>query len=286
MTGRTALVLGLSEAASATAHRLHSSGWRVALAADTPPKVHRRKMSFADVWWDGSAVLNGVACLRLAPEQMSRQGCPMGIIPFVALTPEAAFDLRPWAVMVDARLAKRAAPLPLRGCAALTIGCGPGHIAGETCDLAIETQWGERLGAVIAGGPTAALAGEPRAIDGVGRERIVYAPVWGVLKALRDIGDPVAAGETVARIGDIGIAAPIGGTLRGMLRDGHEVERGDKLIEVDPRPAHLAIFTGIGQRPAMIAEGVARAIEMTHRRHQVVLPSPATVPDLSNPLSK
>lgn len=286
MTGSTALVLGMSEAASATAHRLHREGWIVALAADAPPKVHRRKMSFADAWWDGSSVLQGAVCVRLAPEQISRRDCPMGVIPFVALTPEASFDLLPWAVAVDARLAKRSAPLRLQGRAALAIGCGPGHIAGETCDLAIETQWGERLGAVITAGPTAALAGEPRAIEGVGRERIVYAPVRGVLKALRAIGDPVAAGETVARIGDTGIAAPIGGTLRGMLRDGLEVAAGDKLLEVDPRPTHLAIFTGIGQRPAMIAEGVARAIEMTHRRHQVVLPSPATVPDLSNPLSK
>lgn len=286
MTGRTALVLGQSEAASATAHRLHRGGWRVALAADAPPKVHRRRMAFADAWWDGSAVLEGTACIRLSPERIARQGCAMGVVPFLALAPEAALGVLPWAVAVDARLAKRSPPLRLRGRAALTIGCGPGHIAGETCDLAIETQWGERLGAVIAAGPTAALAGEPRAIEGIGRERIVYAPVAGVLRALRDIGDPVAAGETVARIGETGIAAPIGGTLRGMLRDGLEVAQGDKLLEVDPRPAHLAIFAGIGQRPAMIAGGVARAIEMTRRRHEVVLPSPARVPDLSNPMSK
>ncbi len=284
MTGRTALVFGLSEAASATAHRLHRDGWRVALAADAPPKVHRRKMSFSDIWWDGSSVLNGAVCVSLAPEQISRRACPIGVIPFVALTPEASFDLQPWAVAVDARLAKRSVPLPLRGRAALTIGCGPGHIAGETCDLAIETQWGERLGAVIEAGPTAALAGEPRAIEGVGRERIVYAPDGGVLKTLREIGDPVVAGETVARIRDTEIAAPIRGTLRGMLRDGFEVECGDKLLEVDPRPAHLAMFIGIGQRPAMIAEGVSRAIELTHPRHQVVLPPPATVPDSLNPV--
>lgn len=286
MTGHAALVFGLSEAASATAHRLHRDGWHVVLAADAPPKVHRRKMSFADVWWDGSAVLAGTICTSVIPDLMLCQGYPLGSVPFLPLAPDAAFELQPWAVAVDARLAKRSAPLQLRGRATLTIGCGPGHIAGETCDLAIETQWGQRLGALIEDGPTAALAGEPRAIDGVGRERIIYAPVGGALNALRDIGDPVVAGETVARIGDTGIAAPIGGTLRGLLRDGLDVETGDKLLEVDPRPANLAIFTGIGQRPAMIAEGVARATRTTDPGHAVVLPPSATDPDLPNPISK
>lgn len=263
MTVRAALVFGLSEAASAIAHRLHRDGWHVALTADAPPKVHRRKMSFADVWWDGSAELAGTTCTRATGNPMPPVDHPMASLPFLRLAPDAALGLLPWAVAVDARLSKRSAPLTLRGRAHLAIGCGPGHVACETCDLAIETQWGDRLGAVIAAGPTAALAGEPRAIEGVGRGRIVYARVGGVIKTMRDIGNPVAAGEIVARIGDTEIAAPIGGTLRGILRDGLEVVRGDKLLEVDPRPAHLAICSGIGQRPKLIAEGVARAIEMT-----------------------
>lgn len=173
------LVFGLSEAASAVAHRLHGAGLRVALAADAPPKVHRRRMSFADVWWDGEAVLSGLACVKAAPECLIQSGCPIGLVPFLALDTDAALDLLSWSVAIDARLAKRGAALHLRGQAALSIGCGPGHVAGETCDVAVETRWGDDLGAVILRGPTAALAGEPRAIDGVGRERIVYAPVAG-----------------------------------------------------------------------------------------------------------
>lgn len=277
MTGRTALVLGLSEAASATAHRLHRDGWRVALAADAPPKVHRRKMSFADVWWDGSAALDGATCTRVTPEEMLSGGDLPASVPFLPLTPDAALGVLPWAVAIDARLAKRSAPLRLRGRAPLAIGCGPGHVAGETCDLAVETQWGERLGGVIAAGPTAALAGEPCAIEGVGRERIVYAPLGGVFEALRDIGDAVEAGETVARIGETEIAAPIGGTLRGMLRDGLEVERGDKLLEVDPRPPARAVFAGIGQRPAAIAAGVLCAVAMIRPGSALLSPLPDPV---------
>jgi xanthine dehydrogenase accessory factor len=265
MSRGPALVFGLTEAASAIAHRLRCDGWRAALATDAPPKVHRRRMSFADAWWDGTAMLEGLACARTHPSRLARGEWPEAAIPLVALSPEAALALAPWAVVVDARLAKRGDPLRLRGLAALTIGCGPGHVAGETCDLAIETQWGEKLGAAIAHGPTAALAGEPRAIDGVGRERIVYAPVAGRLTSLRDIGDRVREGEIVARIGDRPVAAPIGGTLRGMLRDGLELIARDKLCEIDPRPADRAIFHGIGQRPAAIAEGAARALGAIER---------------------
>ncbi len=282
MSAGPILVFGLSEAASAVAHRLARAGRRVALAANAPPKVHRRRMSFADVWWDGTAVLSGLACVKLAPERLTEVGWPAGPVPFLALDTDAALGLLPWPVAVDARLAKRGPALRLRGQAALSIGCGPGHVAGETCDVAVETRWGDDLGAVIRRGPTAALAGEPRAIDGVGRERIVYAPAAGELTVLRDIGDPVAVGDIVARIGTHPVAAPIAGTLRGMLRDGIAVEIGDKVCEVDPRPPGLAVCTGIGQRPAAIAEGVWCALGMPHPRLSDDVPP---INDLPEPLA-
>jgi len=168
-----------------------------------------------------------------------------------------ALGLLSWLVAIDARLAKWGAPLALRGQVALSIGCGPGHVAGLTCDVAVETRWGDDLGAVILCGPTATLADEPRAIDG--------------------IGDPVAGGDIVARIGAYPVAAPICGTLRGMLRGGIAGEVKDKLCEVDPRPEGLAVFTGIGQRPAAIAEGVARAIDRAQSRISDAIPPVAAI---------
>lgn len=268
MRGRNLLVIGLSETASAVAHALGGAGVRVALAAGEPPKVHRRRMSLADVWWDGVAELDGLRCLAWPKERIARGDWPEGAAAFLRLDPAAALDLRAWDAAVDARLAKRAPPLRLCGRAPVAVGCGPGHVAGATCDFAVETQWGARLGAVIEAGPTAALAGEPRAIEGVGRERIVYAPVAGRLEVLRDIGAAVAAGETVARIGAQAVAAPLTGTLRGMLRDGIEVSPGDKLCEVDPRPPARAVFAGIGQRPAAIAAGVMQALARIRSNHE------------------
>jgi len=96
MTGRSALVFGLSEAASATAHRLHRDGWRVALAADAPPKVHRRNMAFANVWWEGSAVLAGTTCTRVTADVMLPGAYPSASVPFLPFAPDAAFGLLPW----------------------------------------------------------------------------------------------------------------------------------------------------------------------------------------------
>jgi xanthine dehydrogenase accessory factor len=85
-------------------------------------------------------------------------------------------------VLIDARMQKRAMPEALRGVAPLTIGLGPNFVAGMNVDCAIETQWGDDLGRVVWQGPTQPLAGEPRAIAGHGRDRLVYAPVAGIFR--------------------------------------------------------------------------------------------------------
>jgi xanthine dehydrogenase accessory factor len=183
-----------------------------------------------------------------------------------ASIPVVVGDLRYWleasrcTVLIDARMRKRISPESHCGMAALTIGLGPGHVAPRTADVVVETIWGDRLGAVLREGATLPLAGEPRAIDGVGRERIVYAPIEGVLRSDLEIGGPVSAGTLVATIDGTPICAPISGTLRGLTRPGVSVVRGDKVLEVDPRPPERAGFSGLGERPLRIAEGVALAI--------------------------
>nr|MBA2278396.1 hypothetical protein [Chloroflexia bacterium] len=153
---------------------------------------------------------------------------------------------------------KRTEPQPLRGLASLTVGLGPGFVAGTTVDLAIETSW-EALGAVIRDGATLPFAGEPRTIDGHARDRYVYAPVGGLFRTERHIGDAVTAGETVAHIDGTALAAPLDGRLRGLIRDGVPVGSDTKVIEVDPR-GERAIVTGIGERPGSIADGVLAVV--------------------------
>jgi len=54
------LVCGIGEAASAAARRLFGEGYAVALYRATPPRLLRRRMSFADAWFDAQAQLDGV----------------------------------------------------------------------------------------------------------------------------------------------------------------------------------------------------------------------------------
>jgi xanthine dehydrogenase accessory factor len=52
---------------------------------------------------------------------------------------------------------------------------------------------------------------------------------------------------------------PLGRRIRGLTRSGVPVTTGTKVIEIDPR-GNDAVITGIGDRPAKIAEGVLRAL--------------------------
>jgi xanthine dehydrogenase accessory factor len=260
--GTRVLVRGLTDVASAAAHGLFRQGYAVAIQHEhEPPKTHRRKMGFADAFFDGSAALDGVLaqrCVTLA--EMADEFHARTSIPVVV------GDLPHWleasccTVLIDARMRKRIPPESHLGMAALTIGLGPGHVAPRTADVVIETIWGDRLGTILREGSALPLTGEPCSINGVGRERIVYAPIAGLLRSDLEIGEPVSAGAVVATIGGKPICAPISGTLRGLTRPGVLVTHGDKVLEVDPRSPERAGFSGLGERPRRIAEGVALAI--------------------------
>jgi len=98
------------------------------------------------------------------------------------------------------------------------------------------------------------LRGEPKALGGAGRERLVYAPAAGAFRTHARIGAIVAAGEAVGSVGASDIAAPLAGTIRGLVHDGVPVVAGTKLLEIDPRPD--AVVAGLGERPRAIAAAV------------------------------
>jgi xanthine dehydrogenase accessory factor len=210
-------------------------------------------MAFADAWWDGAAELDGlVARLARFP------GPPGDIALHARPLAETLATLAP-AAIVDARMAKHAHPEPVTA-AAPVIGLGPGFAPGANCALAVETRWGPGLGTVLATGATAALQGEPRAIDGVGRARFVYAGHPGTLASDRRIGEPVRRGEPLGTLDGHPFFAPLDGTLRGLARPGLAVLPGDKIAEVDPRPPPRAVVAGLGERPRAVAAGVAAAL--------------------------
>lgn len=249
------LVRGVGDVGSAVAHRLFRAGFAVVLHDGPHPATTRRRMAFADAIFDGQAALDGVTAIRVDTDEGLRLILDAGAaIPVTVADLGLLLDLLRPDILIDARMRKRATPEDQRGLAPLIVGLGPGFVAGGNVHLAVETDWDD-LGKLVRAGPTRPLAGEPRPIGGVARERYVYAPVAGTFRTGFDIGAPVEIGEAVARIGEAEIVAPIAGVLRGVVRDGVPVAAGTKVVEVDPRGA-AAVVAGVGERPGRIADAV------------------------------
>lgn len=218
-------------------------------------------MAFVDALYDGVSVLEGVVGKRARRRSDLSQMllCGRGVIVTSLTFNDVLEETKPDA-LVDARMRKREQPEPQRGLAPLTVGLGPNWSAGENADIAIETAWGDDLGKIVLDGPTRSLGGEPRSIEGYGRERFVYAPVSGTFSTRRQIGDLVGQGEVVGQLDGADVKAPLSGRLRGLAHDGASVQAGAKILEIGAG-AEADALTGIGERPLQIAKGVLSALE-------------------------
>src|SRR5215469_2394233 len=170
---RRVLILGIGDIGSAVAHRLFRAGELAAIQDDPPPATSRRRMAFADAMFDGETQLTGVMARMVAPARLSPATWSIRFIPVTASPPRGAIEKLVPDVIVDARMRRRARPERLRQLARLTIGLGPGFVAGETVDVAVETSW-DNLGRILRAGPVAR-----EKTGGAGRERTVYAPLAG-----------------------------------------------------------------------------------------------------------
>jgi xanthine dehydrogenase accessory factor len=267
-TRPVAIVIGSGDVGSAVAVVLRRAGFAVVVCDSADAPWSRRGMAFTDAWYVGTAELDGEAAVfcssvKSIPTVLARKE-------LIAATTwswqGAAAALQPVAV-IDARMRKRADGDALRAHApdgALTIGIGPGFVAGGNVDTAIESSWGEQMGAIVTSGATLLLAGEPHLIGDAGRERFVYAPKADRFATGRRIADRVAAGEVVGALGDTVVLAPLTGVLRGLAANGARVPERIKIVEVDPR-GDPALCFGLGERPLAVAHGVLRALAMVLR---------------------
>lgn len=253
------LVLGGGDIGSAVAHRLFGLGAQVVLS-ERPRSAHaRRGMAFTDALFEGAAVLDGVKA-RCVADARELEACwreasciPMVTLPESLLLAEVHFD-----ACVEATMRRYADPPDIRHMAALVIGLGPGYRPGSNCHVAVETQWGARMGQVLHEGTAAPRSGGPVALAGVKRERFAVAPEAGIWRTQARLGQKVDAGVVVGRLGVHEIHAPIAGQLRGLTHDDVEVRAGARLVEVDPRePAQIF---GLGERPRAVAAGVVCAL--------------------------
>jgi xanthine dehydrogenase accessory factor len=248
---RRVLILGIGDIGSAVAHRLFRAGVLAVIQDDPRPATSRRRMAFADAMFDGETQLTGVIARLVSPARLSPSTWSVRFIPVTATPPRGAIEKLAPDVIVDARMKKRGRPERLKRLAHLTIGLGPGFVAGETVDVAVETDGGNP-GRILRAGAAPAT---PREANGHGRERTLYAPRPGMFTSHCDIGDTVRRGDAIAKIGRRSITAPVSGRLRGLARSGLPVAAGAEIAEIMPAGRDEKIV-GIGDRPRRIADSV------------------------------
>jgi len=244
---RNAIVVirGGGDLGTGVAHRLARSNYRVVVLETARPRVVRRAAALAQAVPDGDTIVEGVIGRRSKIEDLPAllaagrddAAAPGPVVP-VAVDPEgrAIELLRPDAI-VDARMAKR--NLGTSSGAAVTIGLGPGFVAGSDVDFVIETKRGNGMGRLIEKGAAESDTGIPGEVAGIAEERLIRSPAAGRFEATCAIGDVVAAGAVVGRVAGSPVAARIDGLLRGLIADGTDVENGEKIGDVDPRGSSI-----------------------------------------------
>lgn len=260
--GLLVAVKGAGDLASGVMHRLTRAGFAV-MATELPrPMVLRRTIAFAEAVALGQATVEGLTARLAASLEEARLILAVHEIPIlVDPAGEVLRAARPH-VLVEATLSKRNSGITIAD-APIVIALGPGYEAGRDVHAVIETNRGHNLGRVYLQGTAEANTGVPGTIGGYSAERLLRAPCAGTLYGRRQIGETVAAGETVAVVEAKGtttpVSAAISGILRGLVRDGLPVQAGLKVGDVDPRAVREHCFT-ISDKARAVAGGVLEAV--------------------------
>ena len=252
------MMRGAGDIASGIALRLYHAGFSVVMTDISKPTSIRRTVCFSEAIYNGTQLVEDVEGVLATSVAEIKAILAQGKIA-VAVDPEAklAQALQP-VVLIDAILAKRNLGTTL-SMAPFVIGVGPGFTAGIDCHAVVETMRGHTLGRVIRSGSALPNTNIPGLIGGFAGERVLRAPDDGVFCPLKEIGDTVQAGETVATVNGKPMTATISGTLRGLLRAGVTVTAKMKSGDVDPR-GDAAYCRLVSDKALAVGGGVLEAV--------------------------
>lgn len=254
------VIKGAGDLASGVAHRLWYAGFDIVMLELPQPLVVRRCVSFASAVYSETWKVEGVtSCLcrndKEVKEALSRREIA------VMVDPKGTYITRHSpSVIIDAVMAK-ANTGTYREDAHIVIALGPGFRAPEEVHAVIETRRGHDLGKVFYHGCACPNTGVPGEINGIGKERLLRAPVSGCFhyKPPFEIGSLVEKGETVAMVEETPVIALTSGLLRGLLYPGLQVKAGMKVGDVDPRGTKIDWLT-ISDKARAIGGGVLEAL--------------------------
>lgn len=259
------VVRGGGDVATGTIHALWSHGYPVMVLEAEKPAAVRRRVSVCEAVYDGSATVEGMTAVLISCPEHAAGVIEAGRVPVLVDREAKCLARMKPAVLIDATLAKHVITTTI-DMAPLTIGLGPGFVAGENADYVVETMRGDDLGKIIAEGPTMRNTGVPGNVGGYTLQRVLRAPEAGAFRSVKKLGDPVQAGEIIGYIIDEEgakhpIRPEISGFLRGWLRDWHQVIKGFKVGDVDPRMSELDNLDRITDKSNRIGESVLTIVQ-------------------------
>jgi xanthine dehydrogenase accessory factor len=249
---------GGGDIATGVAQKLWRAGFPLAILELAHPTTIRRSVALSSAIDEGTARVEDLTARRVDGPAQCQALWEIGEIPILTDPHGGTLpQLRP-AILVDAMVAKRNVGTR-RDMAPVTIALGPGFTAPTDVDAVIETMRGHDLGRLIMDGEALPNTGVPGELGGKTAERVVHAPVEGVIRHCRKIGDRVTRGETIFFIGDIPIPSPLDGSLRGLIGAGLHVPKGMKCADVDPRPAEEVDCFNISDKARCLGGAVLEA---------------------------
>lgn len=252
------LLRGGGDLASGVAVRLWRAGLRVVITELPLPMAVRRKVAFSEAVYQGVTMVEDISARLIDNPLQCEKILDYGEIPVLVDPNLEWLEIIQPGVLVDARMLKRSPDTSMDN-ANMVIGLGPGFDAGKNCHAVIETKRGHTLGRVIWNGKPHEDTGVPEGIVNRHSERVLRAPIDGVLDNLADIGDRLEEGQVVGKIENVQISTPFRGVLRGILKSGTLVSKGLKIGDVDPRDDTSYCYL-VSEKSLAIGGGVLEAI--------------------------
>jgi xanthine dehydrogenase accessory factor len=269
------LIRGAGELASATAQHLFVQGFETILMLERRyPKAVRRQVCFSEAILDGESTVQGVRGVfaRNVPEVLEANRA--GAIAVAALDLEDVLHQWQPQIFIEAAMLRKNWGLR-RGIAPVVIALGPGYVARKDCDAVVDTVRGPQVGAVLEDTGERLQDEPPAQIMGYADERAVKAVRDGIFFTQQKIGAHVDRGERIGTVVSVygvedfrqgvpvdasyPVTARISGVLRGLLRDGVPVKRGDRIADVDPR-GRTDDLDHLSDKSLRVAEGVLEAV--------------------------
>jgi xanthine dehydrogenase accessory factor len=253
------LVRGAGDIATGTIQKLIRAGFQVLATETEHPSAIRRYVSLCEAVYEGSWTVEDITAVRVSTITEAYEVMDSGRVA-ILVDPTCLIlkEVQPLAV-IDAILAKTNIGTT-REMAPITIALGPGFTAGTDVDVVIETMRGHNLGKLILSGTALPNTGFPGIIEGIGKERVIHAPIAGTILNKKAISDTLTQGDVIAEIDGHPVTVAIDGILRGLIREGFQVPVGFKIADIDPRESEKENCFTISDKARCIGGAVLEAV--------------------------